>query len=152
MAHYKLAFLGFGNVGKALAALLLQKQTDIKTKSDVTFTVTGIATGRHGISINPDGIDLNQALALVNSGKSLSEVFKFTRPNCCFYRFRRKMRCGCFVRDPPGELRYRPTSCGLRPCCSQSRDACRDCEQRPGCACLPRIDRPSPRQGAKVLF
>ena len=26
MPHYKLAFLGFGNVGKALAKLLLEKQ------------------------------------------------------------------------------------------------------------------------------
>lgn len=95
MAHYKLAFLGFGNVGKALAALLLQKQTDIKTKSDVTFTVTGIATGRHGISINPDGIDLNQALALVNSGKSLSEVSSSPDPIAASIDFVEK--CGADV-------------------------------------------------------
>ena len=48
MPHYKLAFLGFGNVGKALAKLLLHKQADIKNQLDITFTVTGIATGSRG--------------------------------------------------------------------------------------------------------
>ena len=45
MSHYNLAFLGFGNVGKALAELLLSKRTDIQEKTGVTFNVTGIATG-----------------------------------------------------------------------------------------------------------
>jgi len=95
MAHYKLAFLGFGNVGKALAALLLQKKADIKTKRDVTFTVTGIATGRHGIVINPDGIDLKQALVLVNSSKSLSPVSSFPDPIAASIDF--VERCGADV-------------------------------------------------------
>ena len=95
MTHYKLAFLGFGNVGKALAALLLKKQADIKTKRDVTFIVTGIATGRHGIIINPDGIDLKQALALVNSGKSLSPVSSFPDPIAASIDF--VERCGADV-------------------------------------------------------
>ena len=58
MAHYKLAFLGFGNVGRALAELLTRKETELKEKHDITFSVTGIATGRHGSIINPNGIDL----------------------------------------------------------------------------------------------
>ncbi len=72
MPHYKLAFLGFGNVGKALAELLLRKRADIEEKTGVTFTVTGIATGSRGIAINPDGIDLIQALKLLESGQSLA--------------------------------------------------------------------------------
>lgn len=74
MTHYKLAFLGFGNVGKALAELLLRKQTDIQTQLGITFSVTGIATGSKGIAINPDGLDLNQALALLKSGQSLEAL------------------------------------------------------------------------------
>jgi homoserine dehydrogenase len=73
MPHYKLAFLGFGNVGKALAKLLLRKQSDIKNQLDITFTVTGIATGSRGIAIDPDGIDLAKALDLLKSGELISQ-------------------------------------------------------------------------------
>lgn len=72
MAHYKLALLGFGNVGRALAVLLLRKEKELKEKYDITFSVTGIATGRHGLLVNQNGVDLHGALDLVRSGRSLS--------------------------------------------------------------------------------
>jgi homoserine dehydrogenase len=72
MPHYKLALLGFGNVGRALAELLLRKRAELKEKYDITFSVTGIATGRHGMAINPGGLDLTGALDLLRSGRSLS--------------------------------------------------------------------------------
>ncbi len=72
MAHYKLAFLGFGNVGRALAELLVRKKTELKEKYDITFSVTGIATGRRGLLVNPNGVDLHGALELVRSSRSLS--------------------------------------------------------------------------------
>jgi len=62
MSHYNLALMGFGNVGKALARLLLEKQTELHDDYDLTFTVTGIATGRHGLLINSDGINLERAI------------------------------------------------------------------------------------------
>ena len=73
MSHYNLAFLGFGNVGKALAELLLRKRADIE-QTGITFTVTGIATGSRGIAINPDGIELDQAIQLLKSGQSLNSI------------------------------------------------------------------------------
>ncbi len=73
MTHYKLALLGFGNVGQALARLLLRKQADLQTEYNLPFTVVGIATGRHGAAIDPQGIDLNKALEVISSrGESLS--------------------------------------------------------------------------------
>jgi homoserine dehydrogenase len=80
MNHYKLAFLGFGNVGKALAKLLLEKQTDIEQKTGVTFTVTGIATGSRGLAIDPDGIDLARALELLESGQTLETLSTIHAP------------------------------------------------------------------------
>ena len=80
MPYYKLAFLGFGNVGKALAKLLLEKQMDIEEKTGVTFTVTGIATGSHGIAINPNGIDLLQALELLEAGQPLTSLSTLPSP------------------------------------------------------------------------
>src|SRR5688572_29883598 len=75
--HYNLAFIGFGNVSRALARLLLRKQDLLKSQYDITFSCTGIATGRHGFAVNPNGLDINKALELVESGKSISLLSTF---------------------------------------------------------------------------
>jgi homoserine dehydrogenase len=72
--HYNLAFIGFGNVARALARLLIRKQDLIKSQYGITFSLTGIATGNHGFAVNPDGIDLQKALGLVESGNSISAL------------------------------------------------------------------------------
>ena len=80
MTHYNLALLGFGNVGQALASLLNHKQMELKSKYDLTFSVTGIATGSHGTAINPEGIDLAEALDVMNAGASLNQVSARSAP------------------------------------------------------------------------
>lgn len=70
--HYKLAFLGFGNVGRATAGLLLRKEAELKEKYGITFSVTAIATGTHGRAINPQGLNLPQILQAVQAGESLN--------------------------------------------------------------------------------
>jgi homoserine dehydrogenase len=75
--HYNLACIGFGNVARALARLLLRKQGLLKSQYDITFSITGISTGRHGFAVNPDGLDINEALELVESGKSISPLSTF---------------------------------------------------------------------------
>ncbi len=74
MALYKLALLGFGNVGRAFAHLLLRKRAELKQRYDVTFVVTGISTRKHGNVVNPSGVDLTGALELVRSGRSVNLV------------------------------------------------------------------------------
>jgi homoserine dehydrogenase len=69
--HYKLLFLGFGNVGRNLAELLLRKQAEIKKQHDITFSVTGIGTGRHGQAVNLAGFDLPQVLNALKAGQLL---------------------------------------------------------------------------------
>lgn len=71
MTHYKFALLGFGSVGQAFAHLLMRKETNLKENYGITFSVTAIATGRSGNCINPDGINLDKALALKKGGESL---------------------------------------------------------------------------------
>lgn len=71
MNHYRLALIGFGNVGRAFARLLMRKESELREKYGLTFHVTGIATGRHGIAINAAGLDLNAALNLIESGQSI---------------------------------------------------------------------------------
>jgi len=63
--HYKLAFIGFGNVARALARLLTRKSAALESKYGITFSVTGIATGKHGFAVNPNGLDIQGALAIV---------------------------------------------------------------------------------------
>ena len=76
MAHYKLAFLGFGNVGRALAELLISKETELKEKHNITFSVTGIATGRHGSVVNQEGINL-ASLSTDFGSDSIADSFDF---------------------------------------------------------------------------
>lgn len=78
--HYKLAFIGFGNVARSLARLLMRKQNVLEGDYGITFSVTGIATGRHGCVVNPNGIDLNEALALVESGQSIAAITNYHLP------------------------------------------------------------------------
>ena len=72
--HYNLAFIGFGNVARALVRLVERKRDLLKEKYDITYWVTGIATGSHGFAVNPNGLDVNRALALVESGQSISSL------------------------------------------------------------------------------
>ena len=74
MPHKKLALLGFGNVGQALAELLLRKKDELETIYDLTYSITAIATGSHGAAINPDRIDSQKALTLIRAGGSLDEL------------------------------------------------------------------------------
>jgi len=74
MPHFKLVFIGFGNVARALAGLLIRKQDLLEAQYDITFSTTGIATGSHGFAVNPDGLDLVACLDLVEAGGVLEEV------------------------------------------------------------------------------
>jgi homoserine dehydrogenase len=72
--HYKLAFLGFGNVGRSLAELLLRKQAELEESYDITFSVTAIGTGSHGRAVNPEGLDLPKVLKALKTGESLGPL------------------------------------------------------------------------------
>jgi homoserine dehydrogenase len=75
--HYNLALIGFGNVARSLARLLLRKRDLLKSQHDITFSFTGISTGRHGCAVNPEGLDIGEALNLVESGKAVSPLSSF---------------------------------------------------------------------------
>jgi homoserine dehydrogenase len=48
MKQYNLCFLGFGNVGRALARLLLVKSAELREQFGIDFRVTGVASRRLG--------------------------------------------------------------------------------------------------------
>ena len=74
MPHYRLSFIGFGNVARSLARLLERKSSLLEQMYDITYSVTGIATGRHGFAVNPQGMDVPKALELIESGKSIASL------------------------------------------------------------------------------
>lgn len=73
MPHYNLAMIGFGNVGRALARLLLRKEAELKECYGLTFAVTAVSTGRHGAAIRPAGLDLMACVEAVEAGQSLAK-------------------------------------------------------------------------------
>lgn len=71
---YRLAFVGFGNVGRALANLLIRKQQELLERYRITFITTGIYTARHGWAINPQGINLAEAIERAQRGGDLGAL------------------------------------------------------------------------------
>jgi len=81
---YRLGFIGFGNVGKTLLALLESRRAMLEQRYDMTFMTTGISTLRHGSAVDHDGIDPVKALAAGNLGELSAfsipqDVFEFIR-------------------------------------------------------------------------
>ena len=76
----KLCLMGFGNVGQAFVHLAERKKDQLEKDYGVNFIVTAIATGRHGRAIDPQGIDTEKAIALVQKGQSLDSLSKERAP------------------------------------------------------------------------
>lgn len=57
-----LCFMGLGSVGRELIQLIDRKRDEVQARYDLTFKITGIATGKHGIVFDPAGIDHTDAL------------------------------------------------------------------------------------------
>ncbi len=74
--HIDIALLGFGNVARALARLLVRKTDTLREEAGLTYRVTGIATHSRGFAIDPDGLDLEAALRLVEAGQKLDSLHK----------------------------------------------------------------------------
>ena len=80
MNEVRLVLVGFGNVGRAFARLLQRKSKLLASEYGMEWKITGIATGRHGMAIDPQGVDVDRAVALVESGMSLDVLNKGETP------------------------------------------------------------------------
>ncbi|MFN2304318.1 MAG: homoserine dehydrogenase, partial [Anaerolineales bacterium] len=74
LKNIRLCLVGFGNVGKALAKLLLKKEAELADRYNLAFKVIGIITGSHGEALDPEGLDLARALHLMEAGMSLNNL------------------------------------------------------------------------------
>jgi len=69
--EYKIALLGFGNVGQAFIELLQEKKDDLIDNPGIGFRVVGIGSGSHGRAIDPRGLPLQVLLDEYRDGTSL---------------------------------------------------------------------------------
>ena len=81
MKEYRIALVGFGNVGRALLRLLEVKQETLKKKFGFSTRVTGIATLRHGMAIDPAGIDSAAALQIADTDGDLTTLSASSVPS-----------------------------------------------------------------------
>src|SRR5436190_9311379 len=63
MPRYNICFLGFGNVGRALARLFGAKHAELAQLYGIDWRITGVATRRMGWLANADGFKLESLLA-----------------------------------------------------------------------------------------
>jgi homoserine dehydrogenase len=89
MKQYNLCFLGFGNVGRALARLFVAKSAELRDQYGVEFRVTGVASRRIGWLANSDGFDVatllsNVPLAEQSSGDNITGWLKAAQPDAVF--------------------------------------------------------------------
>jgi homoserine dehydrogenase len=74
MDNIDLVLLGFGNVGRAFAHLLLEKEEQLRQRYGLAFRVVGIGTGHHGACIDSGGLPLRQAIELMEGGGRLDSL------------------------------------------------------------------------------
>ncbi len=63
MKRYRLCFLGFGNVGRALARLLVSKSAELRDAYGIEWEINGVATRRMGWRASENAIDVANLLA-----------------------------------------------------------------------------------------
>ena len=63
MKRFRLCFIGFGNVGRALARLLVAKSAELRENYGIEWEITGVATRRLGWRASGEAIDVTALLA-----------------------------------------------------------------------------------------
>ena len=88
MKQYRLGFLGFGNVGRALARLLVAKSAELRSTHGIEWSIAGVATRRMGWRCYDDGCDVAGLLSVTNANfktePGIHEWLNATEPDVVF--------------------------------------------------------------------
>jgi len=87
MKRYRLCFLGFGNVGRALARLFVAKTTELRERYGIEWEIAGVATRRMGWRASGDALDVTELLAgndATPSEAGLDEWLARAKPDVVF--------------------------------------------------------------------
>lgn len=74
MVYLDLLLVGFGNVGRQFARMLLDRSVHLRGDYGISWRVAGIATRRHGAAFDARGLDLTHALRLADAGAPLGAL------------------------------------------------------------------------------
>ena len=83
MKRYRLCFLGFGNVGRALARLLVAKSADLRERYNIEWEITGVATRRLGWRASGEAIDIGATEEVPNQ-HGLDDWLTTAQPDVLF--------------------------------------------------------------------
>ena len=88
MKQYRLCFLGFGNVGRALARLFVAKTSELRSNFEIDWMITGVASRRLGWLVKENGFDVADLFAAKEQGavaeKSIDDWLKTAAPDVVF--------------------------------------------------------------------
>ena len=87
MKRFRLCFLGFGNVGRALARLLVAKSAELRESYGIEWEITGVATRRMGWRASGEAIDVTALLAGNDETRAhdgINEWLAAARPDVVF--------------------------------------------------------------------
>ena len=88
MKEYRICFLGFGNVGRALARLLQVKSSELREGYAIDWSVHGVATRRLGWLSSVKGFDATKIVAGdfedATAQSSIQEWLSYVRPDVVF--------------------------------------------------------------------
>jgi homoserine dehydrogenase len=73
MKTYKLFFLGYGTIGRALTRLLQEKAPALREMYGADFRIAAVVTRRHGLAVDPAGLESTEILRLAESGAGLGK-------------------------------------------------------------------------------
>jgi homoserine dehydrogenase len=87
MKRYRICFLGFGNVGRALARLFVLKSTELSERYGIEWEVAGVATRRMGWRASEDAIDVTRLLNGSDDTQTVTGIDEWlavAKPNVVF--------------------------------------------------------------------
>src|SRR6185369_10991816 len=87
MKRYRICFLGFGNVGRALARLFVLKSTELSERYGIEWEVAGVATRRMGWRASEDAIDVTRLLNGIDDTQTVTGIDEWlavAKPNVVF--------------------------------------------------------------------
>ena len=98
----RLVLVGFGNVGQAFARLLVERRSLLLRKHGLEASVVAILTAHHGAVERSGGIDLRQAIARAEAGRSLEGLGRPVRAPGV--EFLRRVRADTVVEITPLQI------------------------------------------------
>lgn len=87
MKRFRICFLGFGNVGRALARLLVAKSAELRDNYGIEWEITGVATRRLGWRAADQALDVARLLAGTDQTEThngINEWLARARPDVVF--------------------------------------------------------------------